>query len=69
MRSYQWKSGDGKLSIYRDIIPRVVETGDLYAFDNEDNIFVDTGTPDKYYQIKRRENKIFNALGDKYLRQ
>lgn len=69
LKNHPWQSGQGMLSIYRDLIPELISRGELYAYDNENNLFVDTGTPDKYQQVKRREREIFKALGKKYLNQ
>lgn len=69
LQSYDWQSGKGSLSVYRDIVPELIKRGELYAYDNENNLFTDTGTPEKYSQIKRHEKKLFTALADKYLNQ
>lgn len=69
LRSYDWQSGTEPLSVYRDILPELIKKGELYAYNNEDNIFIDTGTPDKYHQIKRHEKRLFGALRNKYMRQ
>lgn len=69
LRSYDWQSGQESLSVYRDIIPELIKRGELYAYDNGKNLFTDTGTPEKYYQIKRHEKKLFGALEEKYLNQ
>ena len=69
LRNYNWQSGSGALSIYRDIIPELIKQGKLYAYNNEGNFFTDTGTPDKYKQVKRHEGKLFGAIGKKYLEQ
>ncbi len=69
LKSYNWNSGDGRLSIYRDIVPELIKNGALYAYNNGNNMFVDIGTPEKYFQVKRREKKLFDALGNRYLNQ
>ncbi len=67
--SYDWQSGQGQLSVYRDLIPELIKQEKLYAYDNGDNLFTDTGTPESYKLIKNHEKKLFGALGDKYLKQ
>ncbi len=67
LKQYNWKAGDGRLSIYKDLVPELIEMGGLYAYDNENNFFMDVGTPDKYKQIKRHP-KIFGAVGARYLK-
>ena len=67
LKQYNWKAGDGRLSIYKDLVPALIEMGGLYAYDNENNFFMDVGTPDKYKQIKRHP-KIFGAVGARYLK-
>lgn len=69
LKSYDWQSGQKPLSVYRDLIPELIKQGGLYAYNNENNLFTDTGTPEKYYQIKKHEKKLFGALGEKYLNQ
>lgn len=69
LQSYDWQSGQKPLSVYRDLIPEIIKQGGLYAYNNENNLFTDTGTPEKYHQIKRHEKKLFGALGEKYLNQ
>jgi mannose-1-phosphate guanylyltransferase len=69
LRNYGWQSGDGKLSLYRDIIPQLIRDGRMFGYNNGDNLFVDTGTPEKYYQIKRHEDRLLGALGERYLDQ
>ncbi|MFA6533496.1 MAG: NTP transferase domain-containing protein [Patescibacteria group bacterium] len=69
LKSYDWQSGQEPLSVYRDLIPELIKQGGLYAYNNENNLFTDTGTPEKYHQIKRHEKKLFGALGEKYLNQ
>jgi len=67
LKQYNWRAGDGRLSIYKDLVPELIEMGGLYAYDNENNFFMDVGTPDKYKQIKRHP-KIFGAVGARYLK-
>lgn len=69
LKSYNWQSGQEPLSVYRDIIPELIKKGELYAYNNENNLFTDTGTPEKYRQIKKHEKKLFGSLGKKYLNQ
>ncbi len=69
LQSYNWQAGQGPLSVYRDLIPKLIKQGGLYAYDNGNNLFTDTGTPDNYNKIKRHEKKLFGALGEKYLNQ
>ena len=69
LKSYDWQSGQKPLSVYRDLIPELIKQGGLYAYNNENNLFTDTGTPEKYHQIKRHEKKLLGALGEKYLKQ
>ncbi|MFA5986445.1 MAG: NTP transferase domain-containing protein [Parcubacteria group bacterium] len=69
LRSYDWQPGQEPLSAYRDLIPELIKRGELFAYNNENNLFTDTGTPEKYHQIKRHEKKLFGALEKKYLDQ
>jgi len=69
LRNFDWQPGAGSLSIYRDIILELINQGKLYAYNNENNFFTDTGTPEKYRQIKRHERKLFGSIGKKYLEQ
>lgn len=66
LKNYNWNSGEGALSLYRDLIPQLVKEGKMHAYNNEKNIFTDTGTPEKYKQIKRHEKSIFGAIEKKY---
>ncbi len=66
LKTYPWKSGDSALSIYRDILPQLISNDKLYAYNNENNFFIDIGTPDSYKKVKRREGKLFNTIGKKY---
>ncbi|EKE18605.1 MAG: NUDIX hydrolase [uncultured bacterium] len=66
LRDYDWKSGEGSLSLYRDLIPQIVKEGKMYAYNNKGNIFIDTGTPEKYRQVKRHEKNIFGAIDKKF---
>lgn len=65
LRSHDWQSGQDSLSVYRDLVPELIKRGELYAYDNGNNLFADTGTPEKYHQIKRREKKNIRSLGRK----
>jgi NDP-sugar pyrophosphorylase family protein len=67
LRNYNWQTGDGKLSVYKNIIPELIKNGQLKAYNNEKNFFVDTGTPQKYKRIKNNEKRLFGALGNRYL--
>lgn len=67
LRGFDWHSGDGKLSVYRDLIPVLIQKGRLYAYDNGKNFFIDTGTPDAYHKIKRHERGVFGGLGERYV--
>lgn len=69
LKNFNWQSGSGLLSIYRDIVPELISQGKLFAYNNEDNFFTDMGTPDKYRQVKRHEKQIFGSIGKKYLDQ
>jgi len=69
LKLYNWQSGQKPLSVYRDLIPELIRQGGLYAYNNENNLFTDTGTPEKYHQIKKHEKKLFGALGEKYINQ
>lgn len=69
LKNFNWQTGAGSLSIYRDIILELIKQGKLYAYNNENNFFIDTGTPDKYNQVKRHERKLFGSIGKKYLEQ
>jgi NDP-sugar pyrophosphorylase family protein len=66
LKSFAWQSSDGPLSLYRDLIPQLIEAGKLYAYDNEKNLFMDIGTPDNYRSAKRHE-QLLGALPNKYL--
>ncbi len=68
LKNHPWQPGDQKLSVYKDLIPELIERGELYAYNNEDNLFIDIGTPKSYNQVKRRERRIFNAIGNRYLK-
>lgn len=68
LKDHPWQPGDQKLSVYKDLIPELIERGELYAYNNEDNLFIDIGTPKSYNQVKRRERRIFNAIGNRYLK-
>lgn len=50
---YPWESGQGSLSLYGDILGKLVAEGTLYAYNNEDKYFEDVGTPEKYRRIQR----------------
>ena len=67
LTSYTWGSDQQPLSVYRDLIPELIVRGELYAYNNGDNLFTDIGTPETYQQIKRREKRLFGALGQRYL--
>jgi NDP-sugar pyrophosphorylase family protein len=66
LRSYNWQPGSNSLSIYRDIIPELIKSSNLYAYNNENNLFIDTGMPSRYHQAKRHEKKLFGAVGKRY---
>lgn len=66
--SFDWQSGDGRLSIYSDILPQLVTEGELFVYDNGDNFFMDIGTPDNYKKAKRHGRRIMGGLGDRYRR-
>jgi NDP-sugar pyrophosphorylase family protein len=67
--NYRWQAGDGKLSIYGDIIPDLIQQGGLMAYNTGKVFFIDTGTPTNYKRIKRHEKKVFGGLKNKYLKQ
>lgn len=67
LRHYDWKPGEGrKLSLYKDVIPQLVKQRKVFAYNNEKNIFIDIGTPERYSKVKRHEDKIFGALDKRY---
>lgn len=66
--NYPWQEGDGPLSIYKDILPDLIKSGGLYAYNNGKNLFKDIGTEPDYLQAKRHEDKLLGALGNKYLK-
>lgn len=65
---YNWQPGDGRLSIYRDMIPELIKERKLMAYNTEKVFFVDTGTVKTYDRVKRHEKKVFGALRNKYLK-
>jgi NDP-sugar pyrophosphorylase family protein len=66
---YKWKTGNGRLSIYRDIVPELIKQEKLMAYNTGRVFFIDTGTPDRYRAVKRHEGSIFGGLKNKYQRQ
>jgi len=69
LQTHEWQPGSGRISVHGDIMPELIKKGQLFAYNNEENLFTDTGTPERYHKIKRHENKLFGALGKKYLNQ
>jgi len=53
IKNYNWQSGDGALSIYTQIIGKLIKEGKVFAYDNGKNFFVDIGTPKNYKKIMR----------------
>jgi NDP-sugar pyrophosphorylase family protein len=64
--NHQWQPKDGDLSIYRDIIPELIKSGQFYGYNNENNLFIDIGTPENYIPVKKHEHKLFGAIKDRY---
>lgn len=53
IRNYDWQPIDGPLSIYTQIIGKLIKEGKVFAYDNGTNFFVDIGTPKNYKKIMR----------------
>jgi mannose-1-phosphate guanylyltransferase len=53
IKNYDWRSGDGPLSIYTQIIGKLIKEGKVFAYDNGGNFFVDIGTPKNYEKVMR----------------
>jgi len=67
LEQYPWNSGDGSLSIYRDLLPELIEEKNLSGYSNGKDFFIDVGTPESYLKIKRREGSFFGALRKRIL--
>lgn len=65
LKQYQWTCNNS--SLYRDLLPELVQSNQLSAYNNEKKYFIDVGTPNPYYKIKRREDMLFKALYDRFL--
>lgn len=53
VKNYNWQPTDGPLSIYTQIIGKLIKEGKVFAYDNGNNFFVDIGTPKNYKKIMR----------------
>lgn len=69
LQSHWWQSGQKPLSIYRDLVPELIKSGGLYAYNNGNRLFVDIGTPEQYERVRRHQRKLLKALGGEYLEQ
>jgi len=58
---YPWKPGEGRLSIYRHMMGRLVQDGKVWAYDNRANFFWEAGTPPKHYPLERHAGRVFEA--------
>jgi NDP-sugar pyrophosphorylase family protein len=65
---YPWQTGDKPLSIYKDMLPRLIQSESLYAYDNGQNLFTDVGTAEPYSQVKRHGEGLLGALRNRYLK-
>ncbi|EKE30326.1 MAG: NUDIX hydrolase [uncultured bacterium (gcode 4)] len=62
LKKFEWETWEKPLSIYWDIIPFLIKKWELYAYNNESHLFIDIGTPEKYFHVKNHEKEIFSIF-------
>ncbi len=53
VKNYDWQPSDGQLSIYNQIVAKLIKEGKVFAYDNSKKFFVDIGTPNDYKRVMR----------------
>ncbi len=53
IKNYDWQPGEGQLSIYAQILGKLIKEGKVFAYDNGESFFIDIGTLGNYKKIMR----------------
>lgn len=66
--NFDWDSRDGELSLYEDVLPKLIKTGNLRA-STIGTKHRDIGTPENLDRLLRHQNLYLGALDKKYKEQ
>ncbi|MDD5731362.1 MAG: NTP transferase domain-containing protein [Patescibacteria group bacterium] len=59
---FDWSETDGPISIYNQILGKLIKDGKIYAYDNGENFFMDIGTPENYMKAVQKHPILFGYM-------
>ena len=59
---FDWDESNGPISIYGQILGKLIKDGNVYAYDNGENFFMDIGTPENYIKAIQKHPVLFGYM-------